>query len=129
MNAETLKHFAESHHLSLKKDGCGDHFIPGTSGHIFEGYADGRLGVYLNGETPKAWTYARRKMEEAGLTIRQNGDVDGVAVFDPANGEHARLAIKITGARVRRMAGPPSPAQIAARAAFADRQRKPLIAA
>jgi len=123
MNAETLKHFAESHNLSLKKDDCGDHFIPGASGHIFDGYAVGKLGVYVNGETPKAWTYARRKMEQAGMTIRQNGDVDGVAVFDPANGELARAAIKITGARVRRMAGSPSPAQIAARQRFADRQR------
>jgi len=106
----SLECFAETHRLSLKKDGCGDHIIPGASGQIFDGYADGRLGVYLNGETPKAWTYARRKMEQAGMTIRQNGDTDGVAVFDPANGEQARAAIRITGARIRRI---PSPAQLA----------------
>ena len=125
----SLECFAATHHLGLKKDGCGDHIIPGTSGHIFDGYADGRLGVYVNGESPKAWTYGRRKLEQAGMTIRQNGDVDGVAVFDPADREQARVAIRITGARVRRMAAPPSPAQLAARAAFADRRRKPLIAA
>jgi len=125
----SLECFAETHHLSLKKDGCGDHVIPGASGHIFDGYADGRLGVYVDGESPKAWTYARRKLEQTGMTIRQNRDVDGVAVFDPANREQARVAIRITGARVRRMAGPPSPAQIAPRAAFADRRRNSLIAA
>jgi hypothetical protein len=129
MNIDVLKDFAERHALKLTRDGCGDSIIPGAVGHILDGFADGKLGVYVRSQSPKGWTYARRGMEATAMTVKQDGDVDGVAVFDPANREQAQLATKVTGARIRRMAGPPSPAQIAARAAFADRQRKPLIAA
>ena len=118
----SLNNFAATHHLRLKRDQCGDTFIPGTSGHIFDGYNSG-LGVYVSPCSVRGWTFARRAMESAGMTIRQNGDDEGIAVFDPTNAEQARLAIRLTHARVRRMPAPPTSAQLAARAKFADRQR------
>jgi hypothetical protein len=123
-----LKNFAEKYHLKIKRDECGDVIIPGIIGHIGDGYGK-LLGLYVNAETSKAWTFTRRKLESAGMTIRQNGDVDGVAVFDPANREQARLALKVTKVKTRRMASPPTPAQLAARATFAESRRTHLKAA
>lgn len=38
-----IKEFAEHHHLRVKRDECGDSIIPGTHGHIGDGYGDSKL--------------------------------------------------------------------------------------
>jgi hypothetical protein len=51
---------------------------------------------------PKLWTILRKRMLAAGFEIRQNGDWEGTATFDPADSAQARLAIKVIGARKKR---------------------------
>src|SRR5271157_2821810 len=108
-----VKEFAEKYRVRLKKDECGDAVVPGKDhtgergefsvslrrprrkhslyfqSHIFDGYANDQLGVYLAFESKKKWGNARRKMEAAGFVIRQDGDTEGIAMFDPANHRQA----------------------------------------
>jgi hypothetical protein len=58
---------------------------------------------------PMVWKNISRRLGAAGFEIRQNGDWEGVATFDPANPAQAQLAIKSIGARKKR---PASKAQV-----------------
>ncbi len=132
-----IEKFAESHRLHTRKDECGEQVIFGKmwkqqpvpkfvshrpdreyhyGHHIFD-YGDGRLGIVLMFDSPAKWTFAQKKLESAGFTIRQHGISDGtppffdrygegVALFDPANKAQAKLAIQLTGARVKRIMSP-----------------------
>jgi hypothetical protein len=125
----TIEQFAAQHKVKIKRDDCNDPIIPGKVGHIGDGYSGGLLSVYVDAETPRAWTYAKRKLVAVGMRIKQNGDADGVVMFDPANLTQVRIALKVAGIKTKRKAAPPSPAQLAARAMFADRRRNALQSA
>lgn len=72
-------------------------------GHIFE-YNATRLGLVVIPRRPRVWRNLSRKLLAAGFEIRQNGDWEGVATFDPAKPAQVRLAIKAIGARKKRRA-------------------------
>ena len=72
-------------------------------GHIFE-YSSTRMGLVFMPRRPKVWKNMARKLVAAGFEIRQNGDWEGTATFDPDNKAQARLAIKAIGARKKRQA-------------------------
>lgn len=109
--SSTLTRFAEHRRLKIRRDECGDRIISGRRGdHIYD-MGDGRLAVCLMFPTKMRWTYAKKKLRGAGFIVRQDGDTEGTATFDPDDGAQARLAIRITRARVKRQA---SPAQLAA---------------
>ena len=122
----TIEQFAAQHNLNTRWDDCNNPTIPDKVGHIFEGYSGVLLGVYVSAVSPRAWTYAKRKLTAAGMRIKQDGDVEGVLTFDPANRSQARLALKVAGIKTKRKVAPPSPAQLAAQAVFADRRRNAL---
>jgi hypothetical protein len=135
-----LKTFAEKYRVHTRIDSCGDTIIPGKQfckdmpttrqvngrpepiveyrSHIYDGFADGRLGLCLLLATIRRWTHARKTLEAAGFTIKQNGDQEGCALFDPDNPIQARLALKLAGIKTRRHIPNPSPAQLAARQKF-----------
>lgn len=115
--------FAESFQLKVKRDGCGDRIIPGKHGHIGDGYANELLGVYLSFDTVRQWHSRRKQLLSLGARLKQNGDTDGVLLFQPEDKPLARLAIRLAGIKRRKSALPPSPKQLAARLAFAHRQR------
>jgi hypothetical protein len=64
------------------------------------------FGVYLSCASARAWSSAKRTLTAAGFTIRQNGDMDGTALFDHADAQQARLALKIARIRKRRVLTP-----------------------
>jgi hypothetical protein len=70
-------------------------------GHIFE-YSPARMGLVFLPRLPKLWKNLARKLVAAGFEIRQSGDWEGMATFDPTNSAQARLAIKAIGARKKR---------------------------
>jgi hypothetical protein len=72
-------------------------------GHIFQ-YSSSPLGMVFMPRRPKVWKNMSRKLVAAGFAIRQNGDWEGMATFDPDNTAQARLAIKAIGARKKRQA-------------------------
>ena len=113
-----IKEFAEQHKLTAKTDSCGETVIPGNPRdakrvedrpHIFDN-GDGRLGVcYLDtGPAPSVAKYrnAQRKMLAAGFVQNQSGDAEGTLLFDPANKEQSKLAIKVVKARPNRQLSP-----------------------
>jgi hypothetical protein len=116
----TIEQFAEQYRVKTKRDECGDTIIAGKTGDIFDGYLSG-LGVRVTRETRKQWNSARRQMEAGGFVIRQDADTEGIAVFDPTNKALARLALKLARVIARRNVAAPSPAQLAQRAAFAQK--------
>jgi len=127
---ETIKEFATRHRLHAKPDGCGDPIILGKDlsrdsflvhkqskrrefrSHVFEGF-DGRLGVCLMYAKKQQWRDARRMLESVGCIIRQDGETEGTAAFDPANTVQTELALRL----IRK-------APKIARAALTEEQRK-----
>ncbi len=109
-----IQSFAERHNLKIKLDSCRNPIIPGKKtptgmsdrveyrNHIYEHGDDGTLGVCLMFPTKARWTYAKKKLLAAGFVIRLDGDTEGTALFDPADFQQARLAIRIVGAKRRR---------------------------
>jgi hypothetical protein len=113
-----IQEFGERHRVKVRKDECGDLAIFGRmwkhqpkvgrqyGHHIYE-RGDGQLVVCLMfDDSPKKWTYAKRKLAAAGFAIRQDGCGEGTALFDPANAKQSRLAIRLAGARVKRTLTP-----------------------
>jgi hypothetical protein len=113
-----LTAFAGHHRFKIRQDACGDQIVPGRQGHVFEGYASG-LGVCVQFETPKKWTFAKKAMLAAGLQIRQDGDTEGIAVFNPEDRNQARVAIKFAGVKPKRQISPEQKVVLAQRAAHA----------
>jgi hypothetical protein len=101
-----LTEFAEKNGLKLKRDKQDDTvIILGHKGksHAYE-YGEGLLGVMVmpEVETSHWWTAARKAFLAAGMRIRQNGDFEGAATFDPRNPEQVKVALKYAGVRRRR---------------------------
>ena len=103
--------FSTMHRLKLSKDGCGDLIIKGKkyvgsrpedACHIFEGYNTG-LGVSLNFKSVKRWNRARRTLQDAGAQLRQNGDMDGIFVFNPADKPQVDLVLSLVRPRQKRI--------------------------
>jgi hypothetical protein len=101
-----VEQFAEAFKVNTKRDDCNERIVQGKNGsHIFDGY-DNRLSVALMFDTKRRWNTVKRKLESAGITIRQDGDTEGIAIFDPADRKQARLALKLAGIRIRRALTP-----------------------
>jgi hypothetical protein len=121
---------------ALRRDECGDPVIAGKHGHIYAVCGSlpepGKPGfmAYVCCETGMAWTYAKKALSFAQLT--NDGDDEGVLFL-------GRLPLKSEAEMIRRYCGilkkrdmgdaMPSKAQLAARAAFADRGRAQIAAA
>jgi hypothetical protein len=106
----TLVHFAETYRVRARRDGCREAIIPGKlrakdmrarteyASHLYE-HCDGRFGLLLMFGSKRRWGNAKRKLIVAGFEIRQDGHLEGTALFDPANASQARLALEL--ARIR----------------------------
>ncbi len=115
----TIEQFAEKYHIRTHEDECGDTAIfgelweqqPGHSrmygNQIYE--HGGQFALLLmfpvdggSGKSAK-WVHARKKLINAGFTVKQDGDAEGVALFDPHEKAQARLALKLAGMRTRQI--------------------------
>ena len=107
--AATLIEFARRRRLRIRRDSDGTDIIPGRKGksHLFE-YDTGVLAVMIMPETGGAhwWSAARAKFLAVGMQIRQNGDREGTATFDPNNRKQAKLAMKYAGVKPKRQVSP-----------------------
>jgi hypothetical protein len=112
-----IDQFAASHHARVRKDECGEPIINGKlwkaqpkagrmyGHHIYE-HGDGRFGVMLMFDSARKWNNAKKTLTASGFTIKQNAETECTALFDPENKAQAKLAMKITGARIRRQLSP-----------------------
>jgi hypothetical protein len=112
-----VEQFAERHHARARRDECGETIVPGKLwklqpklgrmyGHQVYDHSDGRVGVLLMFDSKAKWTNAKRKLLDAGFTLKQNGDTEGACLFDPENKAQAKLALKVAGVRIRRELSP-----------------------
>ena len=101
-----LKEFAERYSLRVKRSREDDtDNIVGKFGEIYE-YGDGTLGVMVLPDPPRRalWVRSRDEFERIGMTITQNGDQEGAAIFDPSNSQQGAAAIEaIQTRKVRRL--------------------------
>jgi hypothetical protein len=109
----TLTAFADRCRLRTKRDGCGDPIAPGRFGHLYEHRA-GLVGLVLedtrNGQSRGRSLLARRRKALAGgFRLHQAGDAEAILLFDLGNSAQEKLAIRLVGAKRRRI---PSPAQL-----------------
>jgi hypothetical protein len=107
-----IRQFGEVNRVRVRKEG-EEHFILGRKtsvdmpsrmeyrNHVYDNH-DGRFGICLMFVTTGKWNNARRKLQSAGFTIKQDGATEGTLLFDPSNTEHANLAIETAGIRLRR---------------------------
>jgi hypothetical protein len=104
----TIREFAEQYRCRLKRDGCGEQIIPGKVGQIYD-YGSGRFGALFmpSGKPrPNLWGRVRRKLMAAGFQLLQNGDAEGCLLFDPSDQRKIQLALKLVGARRKRVLTP-----------------------
>lgn len=97
--------FAAEHRLKANCDVDETTIVPGKHGQIFD-YGDGRIAVMVQPGRSSVWPRTRKKLIEAGFEIAQNGDHEGTALFDPANADQARLAIRVAGIKRKRKSSP-----------------------
>jgi hypothetical protein len=86
--------FAQQNKLKPINTEDDGRIIAGRSGHIYE-YSDTHLGLLYTSET-SGWNTRRDSCTDAGMTLLQNGDLEGTLSFDPSNLAHAKLAITIS---------------------------------
>jgi hypothetical protein len=120
--------FAQDQGFKVRRDGCDHPIIQGRTGDIFGGYDGGLLGVYLNLPTARKWNSARRAMQAAGLTLRQDAETEGVFAFNPEDKVQARVAIKFSGVKPKRQISPEQKVVLAKRAAHALSVRRGIEA-
>ena len=113
MNDMSLKQFSELYRLKLRRDECGDFFVGGKSGQVYE-YAPGRLAVLFLGDTKRQWNAAKKKLAAAGFELTQDCDTEGTASFDPEDADQCRVAIQVVKAKPRRVLTPAQRAQLRA---------------
>ncbi len=105
----TLLELATAHHAKTVQDTCGEPLIilgrpprvkPEDCCHIFD-YGKGRFGLVLLFDREVRWNNAKKRLLSKGFELSQDGDTEGVLLFDPFNEEQVRLAFKY--ARVQKV--------------------------
>ena len=117
-----IQQFAEQYRVRVRRDNCGEEIIPGRPRnatrhedrrHIFQHSDDGKFGVCLLLTSARAFGNAARRLLALGFTPGETGDTEGILLFDPANSEQAKAAIREAGIRIRTPASPERLAQLA----------------
>jgi hypothetical protein len=109
-----IKEFAAKYHVRTKRDSCGEDIVAGSvrpkdmparveyAAHVYD-HGDGkRFGLLLLFQSKPKWTYAKKKLVAAGFTIKQDGDTEGTALFDPENCAQVDVAFRVAHIRVRK---------------------------
>jgi hypothetical protein len=136
----TIKEFADRNNFRIRKDGYGDPIVLGKftakgvqkfpeqrksleyHNHVYDGFADGKLGVFVSFKTPRKYGSARQALLAAGCEPKQSAGTgkvppgaeyptEGCFRFDPSNAAQVATVAKVAGLKVQRAA---SPAMLAA---------------
>jgi hypothetical protein len=113
----TIPEFASQHRLKLSHDGCDDPIIQGRIGKDSDvsDYGGRELAMcFLPGSKRTGlWNRIKVTCLTAGMRLHQEGDGEGIFVFNPADPVQAKLAIKSVQARARRKMTPETLARLA----------------
>ena len=115
----TVHEFSDQYQLTIARDLCGDSIIPGRLGKDsnISDFSDTELAMCWLTDGKKTartglWTRTKAACITAGMTLHQDGDAEGIFVFDPADPGQAKLAIKSVKAKVKRQMSPERLAQV-----------------
>lgn len=113
MPDNSVRDFAARHSLSLTRvrlDDCGDVTLTGKRGDVYEHSANPlRLAVtILRCPSSLHWNKHHELLRTAGCVITQNGDMEGTAVFDPANEAQTQAVLEAIRPRRKRQVKDPS---------------------
>ena len=108
---KSLQLFADRHRLTMRRDECGDYYVGGKSGQVYE-YNPERLAVLFLGDTIRQWNGAKKKLAAAGFELMQDCDTEGTASFDPEDADQWQVAIQVIQAKQRRVMSPTGLAQL-----------------
>src|ERR1700739_2989956 len=102
-----LENWAVNQKLKVKRDSCGEPLIvPGNPrrsediSHLYQ-HDDKTLGLVLLYDTPTLWANAKKRLTGLGFTVHQDGETEGVLLFDPENQSQVQAAIKVAGLKKR----------------------------
>jgi len=109
----SLSDFAAKYRLKIAADSCGNPIIRcqlSKDSNISD-YSDTELAIcwITDGKKPARtglWNRTKAKCLAAGMTLSQEGEAEGIFVFDPADPVQAKLAIKSVKARAKRKMTP-----------------------
>jgi hypothetical protein len=80
--------------------------------HVYDGFSDGKLGVYLGFASAKKYGNSRRALlavgcegKQAAGSVRPGGEypTNGCLKFDPSDPEQVRAVIRLAGLKARRV--------------------------
>lgn len=75
---ERLRRALNASKTSLRRDECSLWTLRGRNGNYISTFGDRASWViYLQCRSPKAWTYAKRRLEACGCVVTQDGDDEG----------------------------------------------------
>lgn len=102
-----LKQWAQAHNVWVTPDVCGDPIIPGKAlqlecCHVFDFEDGAHFGLCLMLDHGRSWSAAKTKALAAAFTLKQDGDREGILLFDPANETQSELALSLAGIRQHR---------------------------
>ena len=123
-----LTTFAEQHRVKVTKDSCGDPIIQGKAhpdANISE-HDGGMLAMCFMGDSTGRFRNVRKACLAAGFRLVQEGDSEGIFVFDPSDKAQAKLAIKSARVRVKRQMTPEQVAVLSNRLAIARNSARNL---
>ena len=106
-----LEQFATTYNLRVRRDECGDLIVPAKHGHLYQA-DEGKVGVCFLDNPPsqaskgKALLSRRRQGLAAGFVPHQIGEVESILLFDPKDDTQSSLAIRLVGAKQKRVLSP-----------------------
>src|SRR3954469_22030191 len=103
-----LREFAEKHSVRVKRSREDEtDNVVGKYGEIYE-YSDDTFGVMVMPDPPRRglWVRSRQKFEALRMTITQNGEQEGSAIFDPSDRKQVKAAIAAIQAKKMRTLSP-----------------------
>jgi len=124
-NFPTLEKFAKAHNLrqAIIRDSCGEQVVipgkppkprPEDCCHIFE-HGPGRLGVSILTTATRAWNGIKKHLLSLGFELHQDGDYEGILLFDPENPVQAKAAKKAVRVKPPKLSPEVSPEEHARR--------------
>lgn len=109
----TLPQFADHYRLKLAHDECGDPIVSGrlSEDSNISDFSDTELAMCWlpdgkNTARTGMWNRTKAKCLAAGMLLHQDGDAEGIFVFDPVDPGQAKLAIKCVKAKAKRRITP-----------------------
>jgi hypothetical protein len=103
----TLREFAVQNRLKVKNNGAED-LVLGKYGELAEMNDGGLLRLRLlavprSANMTGALRNRRKKAEAGGLKLKWKADAESIWIFDPADKTQSELALKLVGAKRRRV--------------------------